>query len=346
MKHPSPRPGKALAALLAAASLALLAGHASAAVPPDVAAAAKKEGTVTWYATMNVKDLDATVKEFEKLHPGITVQTLRLGSSQLPARIITEQRGGKFNADVISGDDFQVAQLIAAGALQKNPNPDAGKFIKGTVDPDGMWTNLYQNTTVIAWNPQRLKADNLKPPTSLADLAKPEYKGKIGIDSGALNWYIGSVQDSASAQDLMKKIAANKPVMTTGHTETVSQLESGEFDVTPTAYGYLADQEKKLGRPVDFVNPKPVLVTLNPVGVAKNAPHPNAAKVLIDWLLSKQGQQFIAQEGGGEISSRTDVVSNPQVFNPKLQYVIVRPPDSTQYNQVVQQFKSIFGLAG
>jgi iron(III) transport system substrate-binding protein len=346
MKHRSLRPAKALAAFAASAALALLVGHASAAVPPDVAAAAKKEATVTWYATMNVKDLDATVKQFEKLHPGITVQTLRLGSSQLPARIITEQRGGKYNADVISGDDFQVAQLVAAGSLQKTPNAEPGKFIKGTVDPNGMWSNLYQNTTVIAWNPQRLKADNLKPPASLADLAKPEYKGKIGIDAGALNWYIGSVQDNPAAQDLMKKIAANKPVMTTGHTETVTQLESGEFDVTPTAYGYLVDQEKKAGRSVDFINPKPLLVTLNPIGLAKNAPHPNAARVLIDWLLSKEGQQYIAQEGGGEVSSRTDVVSNPQVFRPSVPYLIVRPPDSGTYAQVVQQFKSIFGIAG
>jgi ABC-type Fe3+ transport system substrate-binding protein len=134
--------------------------------------------------------------------------------------------------------------------------------------------------------------------------------------------------------------------MTSGHTETVSELESGEFDVTPTAYGYLADQEKKLGRPIDFLNPRPLLVTLNPVALAKGAPHPNAARVLIDWLLSKEGQAYLAQQGGGEISSRIDVVSNPQVWNPKLPYAIVRPPDSAEYNQVVQQFKSIFGIAG
>jgi iron(III) transport system substrate-binding protein len=346
MKHPFLQPVRALVALSAAALLAFSVGDASAAVPPDVAAAAKKEGTVVWYATMNVKDLNATVAEFERTHPGITVQTLRLGSSQLPARVITEQRGGKYNADVISGDGFQVAQLIAAGAFQRNPNPQAGKFVKGTVDPNGMWSSLYQNTTVIAWNPQRLKADKLKPPTSLADLAKPEYRGRIGIDAGALNWYIGSIQANPAAADLMKKIAANKPILTSGHTETVTQLESGEFDVTPTAYGYLADQEKKAGRPIDFVNPKPLLVTLNPIGLAKNAPHPNAGKVLIDWLLSKEGQTFIAQQGGGEISSRTDVVSNPALFTPRMPYIIVRPPDAMQYNQVVQQFRSTFGIAG
>lgn len=339
--------GLALAATLAAGATLLGRGPVSAAVPPDVQAAAKKEGTVVWYTTMETKDLAATVKRFQATHPGITLQTLRLGSSQLPARVITEQRGGKYNADVISGDEFQVAQIAAAGGLQRNPNAEARAFIKGSVDPNGMWTSLYQNTTVIAWNPARLKADRLKAPTALADLAEPAWKnGKVGIDAGALNWYVGSLQASPGAAELMRKIAANKPVMTSGHTESVTELEAGEYDASPTVYGYLADQEKRAGRPVDFVNPRPLLVTLNPIGMAKNAPHPDAAKVLIDWLLSKDGQTFLSAQGGGEISSRTDVKANPALWNPKEPYVIVHAPDQTQYNQIVEQFKSTFGIPG
>jgi iron(III) transport system substrate-binding protein len=147
--------------------------------------AAKKEGVVVWYATMETKDMNVTANEFMRTHPGITVQFLRLGSSQLPARVITEQRGGKYNVDVVSGDFLQVNQLVQAGAFDSYRIPEAGKFIKGTVDPKGFWTNLYQNTTVIAWNPQRLAADHLKPPTSYADFAKPEWKGKFGFDIGA-----------------------------------------------------------------------------------------------------------------------------------------------------------------
>jgi iron(III) transport system substrate-binding protein len=330
--------------LAAALGGALVLGHAVSAAPADDAA--KKEGVVVWYATMNTKDMNLTAEAFMKAHPGIRVETLRLGSSQLPARIFTEQRAGKFNADAISGDAFQVMQLMDAGAFDKYKAPDADKFIKGTIEPSGLWTNLYQNTTVIAWNPQRLKADNLKPPTSFADFAKPEWKGKFGFDTGALNWYMGVLQTDKNGADLAKRIAANAPVKTSGHTQTVTSLESGEFDATPTAYGYMAEERKRAGKPVEFLNPSPLFVTLNPIGLAKNAPHPNAARVFIDWLLSKDGQQFIAERGGGEISSRTDVKNNPAIWDPKRPYVIINTPSPAQYNDLEKQFRSMLGLPG
>jgi iron(III) transport system substrate-binding protein len=345
MKHP--RFGFGLGvAILAAACALRLAGNAGAALPASVTDGAKKEGTVVWYATMNTKDMQLTAARFMATHPGIHVETLRAGSSELPARIITEQRGGKYNADVISGDEFQVSQLVLAGALDKYKPAELDRFIKGTYDPNGYWTNLYQNTTVVAWNPDRLKADHLHTPNSTADFARPEWKGKFGIDTGAFNWYIGTLQADEKASATMEKIAANAPVKTSGHTATVVQLESGEFDATPTAYGYLSDEEQRSGKPLAYVNPKPLLVTLNPVGLAKSAPHPNAARVFLEWLLSKAGQGYIAQEGGGEISSRIDVRNNPRIWNPKNAYLIVHAPDSAHYNDAVRAFRAMFGLPG
>lgn len=313
---------------------------------PGMAAGDQTEGTVVWYGTMNTKDMNLTADAFMKSHPGIKVQTLRLGSSQLPARVATEQRGGKYNADVISGDQFQVSQLLDVGAFQKFSFADTNKFIKGTVDPNGYWANLYQNTTVIAWNPAKLKADHLTPPSSFADFAKPEWKGKFGFDTGALNWYMGVLQSDKDGAALFKSIADNAPVKTSGHTQTVASLETGEFDATPTAYGYMADQTKRTRHDVDFANPSPLFVSLNPVGMAKNAPHPKAAKVFIDWLLSQEGQQFIAARGGGEISSRTDVKNNAAIWDPAHQFVIIETPSRTQYNVVERQFRSALGLPG
>jgi iron(III) transport system substrate-binding protein len=309
--------------------------------------AAKKEGTVVWYATMNTQDMDATANEFMRTHPGIKVESLRLGSSQLPARIVTEQRGGKFNADVISGDAFQVTQLAGVGAFDKYTPPETAKFLHGTVDPNGMWVNLYQNTTVIAWNPQRLAADHLKKPTSFADFAKPEWKGKFGFDTGALNWYMGLLQqDKNGGPALAQKIAGNAPIKTTGHTQTVTSLETGEFDATPTAYGYMAYQEKKAGKTIDYANPVPLFVTLNPIGLAKNAPHPNAARVFIDWMTSREGQTYISERGGGEVSSRTDVKPNPAVFDAKKPFLVLDSPNPQQYNDMEHAFRELLDLPG
>ena len=186
-----------------------------------------------------------------------------------------------------------------------------------------------------------------KPPATTADFAKPEWKGKFGFDTGAVNWYLGLIQhDKSGGADLAKRIADNQPIKTTGHTQTVESLETGEFDATPTAYGYLANAEKKAGKTIDFINPNPLLVTLNPVGLAKNAPHPNAARVFIDWLTSKAGQTYLVTRGGGEVSSRTDVQNNPAVFDPKRPYLILDAPSSAQYNDAERLFRTVFGLPG
>jgi ABC-type Fe3+ transport system substrate-binding protein len=236
-----------------------------------------------------------------------------------------------------------MSQLAVAGALQPYHPAEADKFVKGSIDAGGLWSTLYFDTTVIAWNTKKLQADGIKPPTSLADLTKPEWRGKIGLDSTAYNWYQGLLEIDPNAADLLKKIMANKPLLTQGHTNTVTQLESGEFDVTPTAYGYLADKEHRGGQGVDFINPKPLIVGLTPVVFVKNAPHPNAGRVLLDWLLSRDGQNALI-ELSGRPSARIDVQNNPNVFNGRMQIHVIKTPDAAAYNALVSQYKQLLGV--
>jgi iron(III) transport system substrate-binding protein len=334
----------ALIAALAVLAVALGSGPpAGADVSPSVLAAAKREGLVVWYSSLDTKTFAAIVQRFEQSHPGITVQTLQLSSNLIPARIITEQRGGGYYADVANGDIVPMSQLAAAGALQPYRPSDADKYEKGAVAADGLWTSLYFDTTVIAWNPKKLAADHLQPPTSLADLAKPEWSGKIGLDSTAYNWFQGLLETNPDAVDFVKKLMANKPLITQGHTNTVTQLEAGEFDVTPTAYGYLADKDHRAGQPIAFLNPRPLFVGLGPVALVKNAPHPNAARVLLDWLLSKDGQQALI-ELSGRPSALTEVKNNPDVLNSRMPIHVLGIPDPARYREIVSQYKSLLGI--
>jgi iron(III) transport system substrate-binding protein len=335
---------RAVALLIAAAAALGPAAAAGAAVSADVQAAAKREGVVVWYTSFDAKTLPGVVTRFEQTHPGIKLQTLQITSNLIPARIITEQRGHQYNADVCNGDIVPMSQLAAGGALQPYKPAEPGKFVKGAVDPSGMWTSLYDDTTVLAWNPKKLQEHGLKPPTSLADLTKPEWAGKIGIDSTAYNWYQGLTETDPKAQEFLKKLVANKPFLTQGHTNTVTQLEAGEFDVTPTAYGYMADLEHRNGRPVDFLNPNPLFVGLGPVGLVANAPHPNAARVFLDWLLSRDGQQTII-DVSGRPSARTDVQNNAAVFSARMPMHILSTPDQAKYKDLVSQYKSLLGIS-
>lgn len=319
---------------------------AAAAVSPDVAAAAKREGVVVWYAAVDAQTLAAVVARFEQLHAGIKLEALQIGSTLIPARVMTEHASGNAHADLVSGDDFSLSQLANAGILQPYRYAEAAKFAKGSVDPNGYWTTLYDDTTVIAWNPAKLKADGLKPPATLADLGRPEWRGKIAIDSSAYNWYDGTLKTQPDAQNVLRRIAENKPFITSGHTQTVTQLAAGEFDVTPTAYGYMVDRERQRGRSVDFVKPKPMIVGLVPIAMMQGAPHANAARVALHWLLSREGQQFFV-DTSGRTSARADVNNNPRVFKAGDPFYILPAPERPAvYNGIIADFRKLLGIGG
>jgi ABC-type Fe3+ transport system substrate-binding protein len=329
---------------LALVVLAVLAIPAARAAPaPSVLAAANAEGTVVWYTTTEQKLLDPLLARFGARYPGIKVEPLIVGQTALAPRVMTEKLAGKFLVDLMSNDDLTIQGLIGAGAIQPYRISEAGKFRQGTIDPNSAWTTLYANTMVIAWNTERLKADKLAPPASPADLTKPQWRGHLAVDGADLPWYIGTLATQPNGADLVAKIAAQHPLITNGHTFTLTQLESGEFDATPNAYGYLVERERLAGRPVDFIRPSPTLLALATIALAKNAPHPNAARVFLEWLLSKEGQQVFS-EIGLRTSARVDIPSNPRLFDPKQPYVIERAPEPSKYNALQGEFRTLFGI--
>ena len=103
----------------------------------DLAAAAAKEGSLTWYTTFADDDVQPIVAAFNKQYPNVKVNALRLSADKIPPRIITEQRGGKYNADVVSGDSPQVAQLLQIGALQPYTPKDIAPLPAGLDLPKG-----------------------------------------------------------------------------------------------------------------------------------------------------------------------------------------------------------------
>jgi iron(III) transport system substrate-binding protein len=311
--------------------------------PPQIVTAAKSEGTVIWYSSVDTATLNTLVGLFNDSHPGITVKALQIGSNLIPAKVMTERAAGKYNADVVTCDQFAFSQLTESDVFQPFQVAGPGNYLKGTLDPKGYWAAFFTDTTVIAWNPDRLKADGLKPPASLADLTKPEWKGKLGMDGSAFNWYQGMLATQKNAQQMLKKIADNKPLVTSGHSATITQLVDGEYDATPTAYGYMAERARLAGRPIEFLSPNPVPVGLELVAILKNAPHPNAARVFVDWLLSKRAQQFFADDG--RTPTRTDIKSDLRVFNAKMPFYVMPAPVRSEYNDLVSGYKTLLGIA-
>jgi iron(III) transport system substrate-binding protein len=280
--------------------------------------AAKNEGSVTWYTTVAADDVKSVVDVFNKTYPGIKVNTIRLSADKIPPRVLTEQRGGKYNADVVTGNSSYTAQLIQAGAYQPYQPPDAAPLPAQLDLPKGYQTITYVTTTVIAWNPAVLKQKGLTAPTSFADLTKPEWKGHFSIDPGAVNLYDAMIEAKGhdAALKVVQGLGNNDPKFVESHTEAVTQVQAGEPVATATAYGYKASSlKKKTPGQLDFINPNPLPTGADLIDIAKNAPHPNAARLFLDWVTSQPGQKEI-EDVTNHTSLRSDVPNDPAVWDP------------------------------
>jgi iron(III) transport system substrate-binding protein len=312
--------------------------------PSRLIAGAKKEGTVTWYTTFSSDDVSPMIAAFNKDYPGIKVQALRLSADQLPPKVMTEQRGQKFNADVITGDAIPMSQLLHAGALAPYDAPSEPPLPSSLSLPAGYRGVVYVVTTVIAYNPAALKSHGLKPPATVADLAKPQWRGQFSVDPGAVNWYESLIAalGHAKALSLVKAIGNNSPRIVTSHTQALTQVASGEPLATTNAYGYKASSlKKKTPDQIEFINPTPLPASLTLADLGKNAPHPSAARLFLDWLMSRQGQQQVVGVTN-HTSLEPGTGNDTAVWDPAKWTPAWAEPDVApgKYNQYASEYRS------
>lgn len=312
-----------LAVSVAACGSSSTSNSTSSAIPSststaDLAANANSEGQLNWYTTFASSDVQPIIAAFNKAYPKIKVNALRLSASQIPPKIITEQRGHQFTADIVSGDSPQIAQLIQADALQPYTSPNETPLPQGLSLQAGFQTVVYAVTTVVAWNPTVVKQQGLPVPTGIQTFTNPAWKGKFSIDPSAVNWYdsLIKIMGHQKALALVQKLGDNNPVLVESHTEALTDVQAGEPVGAVTAYGYKASSmEKKTPAEVSFLNPNPLPSSLNLIDIVAHAPHPAAARVFVNWMVSQAGQTAVIDQTN-HTSIRSDVTNDPKVWDP------------------------------
>jgi iron(III) transport system substrate-binding protein len=293
---------------------------------------------------VSAREVPEITGAFEKKYPGIKVQALQMNASQIPPRVITEQRASKYVADVISGNSSYLWQLKAAGAYQPYDAPDAGPQPAGLDLPDGYRGVIYAVTDVMSYNPAALAAKHIDPPKTWEDLTKPEWKGNFSVNPQSVGWYMALIQQMGhdKALALVKALASNSPLIVTSHTLADTQVEGGEPLATASGYGYdAASFAAKDPQHITFVNTNPLPTEVDLVNLAKNAPHPAAARVLADWIQSQEGQSEIVKVSN-EVSLRTDVDNNPDVWDLTKWKPVFSPVDisSDDYNKYLKEYQA------
>ncbi|HYX65077.1 MAG TPA: extracellular solute-binding protein [Burkholderiales bacterium] len=279
------------------ATLALACGSAAA---QDKLAAAKKEGKVVIYGSMESGIMDEIEKTFTAKY-GIPIEYFRASSNKTLDRVLTEKRAGRVQSDVVITNRGPMLLLKKEGAFAKYVSPEAANFPDEVKDKDGVLSPIYRMVIVgILYNTKLVKPEEA--PKSLEDLSQPRWAGKWVMPDPSRHFTTGAWLknfDALYGKDAMamiKKLAAAKPILVESFIPSVQKIISGEAQAGITYLKYVHIFGKD-GAPLDYVRLPKYLADGHHVGIQAQAPHPNAARLFEDFFISPQGMKILAAQG-------------------------------------------------
>jgi len=253
---------------------------------------------------------------------------------------LTEAGAGKFFWDVVSFNLLDMDALNQEGLLASYVSPETKSgYLTGAVDLDGRWAAIYVRQYVIGYNTNLVSATEA--PKDWRDLLEGKWKGKFALDEGDVEWYAAMLEYLGTEKGLsfMRALARQNPQLRRGHSLLSKLLVAGDF---PLALVHAAemDDARNSGAPVDWVKTlNPIITSPSQVAISAKAAHPRAARLLVDLLLSIEGQTLMRQRG--RVPARTDLKSTGAAAKPlKLHYV--NPLLAREFSQHEKEFRAIF----
>jgi len=256
---------------------------------------AKKEGVLSFYSSMNAKDSKPLVDGFQKKYPFIKVDLFAGTGEDVSSRMIAEQKGGRFTADTFCGTGINTEKVQREGLLIPFYTPAQDSYDKKFLDPEKYWVPIFHIILTFVYNTNEIK----DPPKNWQELLTPKWKGKLAIEDTDEIWLINfsKAWGEAKAKDFFTRLGKQELRNVHGHSVMQQMLIAGDVVATPTQYLHQAIGDMKTGAPLNFVLMDPMVDTLEALTLLKNAPHPNAALLFIDYATSREGQSLIYARG-------------------------------------------------
>jgi ABC-type Fe3+ transport system substrate-binding protein len=287
-----------------------------------ILAGAKREGRVAFYSGMiENQALRPIADAFKKKYPFVAVDYWRGDSRALVQKALTERRAGRVSGDILESTGGAQA-LIRAGATQPFYSSATAGFPKNYLDPNEMWIASRLDYFGMAYNTRQVSAADV--PKTYDDLLNPKWKGAIAwrADSevGAGLFIAGVMRDMGKekGEAYLKRLAGQNIVNYAGSARAlVDRVGEGEYKIALEIYAHHPLISKAKGAALDTQMLDPVPSALSTIQLAKDAPHPNAAMLFIDFVLSKEGQEVLR--------AAQYLSPNPQVdTDPSLRKIIPR----------------------
>jgi iron(III) transport system substrate-binding protein len=280
------------------------AASAAAPIPADLAAA-KAEGTISWY-TSTPQSQAQKIGDMFTAKTGIKVQLFRSGGEAVMTRFLTEQDAGRTAADVVTTSDAAAFNALAKDGKLTKFTPIGAELVPASAkSADGTWISQRLNLIVPAYRSDKVSS----PPTSWKDLTNARFKGQLIMADPAFTSFAYLVVHSLGRDlgfDYFKQLAGNGTMIVQGHAELAAALISGERTVAIEADAGQIYSDIQKGAPIKIVTPTEGVFLINsPMAIPAKAPHPNAAKAFLEFNLGPEVQALFTADG--TYSVRTDV---------------------------------------
>ena len=268
---------------------------------------AKKEGRVSFYTSMGADESKLVADAFQAKYPAIRVEITRLGSEKLLQRIITESRAGSHLVDAVTNSGMEIQMLMRMKLLARHVTPEFSAFLADSRDGALGWADMYSNLRLVAFNTRSVPKEKI--PRRYEDLLDPMWNGQIGFPEGQYSWFATmlKVMGEEAGRKFFQGLARQNLHFRNSQVLVTQFVAAGEFNL-----GFVYDTQvlrfKKRGAPLDIAPMPFITKNIHPLALAAHAPHPNAGKVFIDYVLSKEGQTFI--KNMGRVISRSDIAQD------------------------------------
>jgi len=275
---------------------------------------AKKEREVVVYTSLNLKDSVPIVEVFEGKYAGVKVRLWRSSSEKVLQRAVAEARAGRFSCDILETNGPEMEAMHREQLLEEFFSPHFKDLPPAAFPRHRHYVADRFNFFTIAYNTNLVKANEV--PNTYEDLIQPRFAGRVGLEASDVDWFGAMVKSMGEEKGLafFRKLAAAKPEIRSGHTLMAELVASGEIPLVATIYNHNAERLVVKGAPIKWKALKPTFGRPNAIGVARRAPHPYAALLFSDFMLSLEGQTILKERNRVPSSRAVDTHLNKFPF--------------------------------
>lgn len=308
----------------------------------ELVACAEEEGELSVYTSNS--DMEDLIDVFEDEYD-ISVSNYRAGSETVLQRLLQEDRAAYYGADVFETNALELGVASQEGLLYPYESELRDSVLEAGRESED-WTATRFNAFVVGWNTDKVAPEEV--PTSLEELAEPEWQGRVSMELGDVDWFTALhdyyVEEQGWSEeeftDLMTRLAANSQVVK-GHTTQGELLSAGQFDVAVSSYSHTIDKAAAGGAPVEW-NPEngepiqPIVTRPNGIALMKTATNPCAAMLFVDFELTGGQEVFKEASRIGSVEGTDNPLSELETYAVPEQKLLDEPDKwNSAYEEII-----------